>query len=114
MNGGSAAVLTLTGRVVARDNVALRKHIEQLMGGDAPLKAIDLTDIAYIDSYALGQIIYYCNSARGRHTTVYIVNKKGNGNSYIDKLIDVSDLKQVFSIVDSLDRIAPAAPASGA
>lgn len=103
MSGGSAAVLTMSGRVVAEDNVSLRKHIEQLMGSDAQVKAIDITDIEYIDSYALGQLIYYCNNAAGSRATVYMINRKSRTTSFIDRLIEVSDLRQVFTIVESLE-----------
>ncbi|MBN1309214.1 MAG: STAS domain-containing protein [Chitinispirillaceae bacterium] len=110
----SAMILTLSGRVTTKDTAELRKNIEQLINSNAVIKAIDLTDIEYIDSYALGQIIYYCNNADGGRGAVYVLNRTRGNKSYIDKLIDISDLKQVFSIVDSLDGIAPAAPPTGA
>jgi anti-anti-sigma factor len=110
----STLLLTLSGRVIAKDTVTLREDIEELMKSDMPVKAIDLTDVEYIDSYALGQIIYYCNNnAAESRGTVYIMNRKHGKKSYIDKLIDVSDMRRIFTIVDTLDATDPH-PGSGA
>lgn len=105
----ATAVITLSGRVVAEDNASLMEHLEKMIKSDAAIKAIDLTEIEYIDSYALGQIIYYCNSMTGPRSNVYMVNRKGCSTPFIDRLIDVSDFKQVFTIVESLEAIGPSA-----
>ena len=84
------------------------------MADETPAKVIDLTDIAYIDSYALGQIIYYCNNSGGRHGTVHILNRTCGANTFIDRLIEVSDLGQIFTLVTSLDAIDRPAKSDGA
>ena len=85
----ATAVITLSGRVVAEDNASLMEHLEKMIKSDAAIKAIDLTEIEYIDSYALGQIIYYCNSMTGPRSNVYMVNRKGCSTPFIDRLIDL-------------------------
>ena len=102
-NGSSAAVLKLAGNVVAEDNGLLRDHIEQTLKSVAPVKAIDLTDVESLDSYALGQIIYYCTNPDGRRGRIFIINRRIGGGSYIERLIEVSDLRQIFTIVDSIE-----------
>jgi anti-anti-sigma factor len=109
----ATAVITLSGRVVAEDNATLMEHLEKLIKSDAAIKAIDLTEVDYIDSYALGQVIYYCNSMAGSRATVFVVNRKGREKSFIDRLIDVSDLRQIFTIVESLEAIGPSTEGRG-
>jgi len=84
------------------------------MDSNASVKAIDLTDVEYIDSYALGQIIFFCNNSEGNRSIVHVLNRHHEKLSYIDGLIKVSNLKTVFSIVDSLDGFIAAAPENGA
>jgi len=108
-----AALLTMSGRVIAEGNQLLREHLEALKESDAPVKAVDLTDVEFIDSYALGQIIFYCKKAGGDHP-VLIVNKKKDGKSYIERLIECAQLNQVFSIVDDIDVIGPSIETPGA
>jgi anti-anti-sigma factor len=102
-NGTSAAVLLLSGRVFAEDNGTLRDSIEKALNSSAPVKAIDLTDVEFLDSYALGQIIYYCTNPGGKRGRIYIVNRREHGGSYIERLIEISDLRQIFTIVDSVE-----------
>lgn len=102
-NNESAAVLVLSGRVIAEDNGMLRDHIEQALKSAAPVKAIDLTDVEMLDSYALGQIIFYCTNPEGRRGRIFIINRRGGGGSYIDRLIEISDLRQIFTVVDSTE-----------
>jgi anti-anti-sigma factor len=109
-----AAILIIKGRIVESSNRTLRSHVKKLMNSNAHVKAIDLTDVDYIDSYALGQIIFFCNSSEGGRGIVHILNRRHDEPSYIDRLIKVSNLKTVFSIVDSLDGFMPETPANGA
>jgi anti-anti-sigma factor len=112
-NEASAAVLTLSGKVVAEDNGVLRDQIEKVLKSAAPVKAIDITDVEYLDSYALGQIIFYCTNPGGQRGSIYIVNKRRGTGSYVDRLIQVSDLAQVFTIVESLPAAGGGGPDMG-
>jgi anti-anti-sigma factor len=97
--------LALEGRIVAEESSDLRTKIETLLRSPAPVKVIDLTDIAFIDSFALGQLVYYCNNSGGGNGPVYVLNRSSNAESYIDKLIEISELRQVFTIIRSLEAI---------
>jgi anti-sigma B factor antagonist len=105
--------LALEGRIVAEESSDLRTKIETLLRSPAPVKVIDLTDIAFIDSFALGQLVYYCNNSGGGNGPVYVLNCSSDTESYIDKLIEISELRQVFTIVKSLDEIGKASDGHG-
>jgi anti-anti-sigma factor len=112
-NGTSAAVLILSGKVIAEDNGVLREHIEKTLRSAAPVKAIDLTDVEFLDSYALGQIIYYCTNPDGKRGNIFIVNRRIGGGSYIERLIKISELQQIFTIVDSIEAAISGGSAAG-
>ena len=105
-NTGTATILSLDGHIVAEEGSELREKIETMLRAVTPVKVIDLTDIEFIDSFALGQIVYYCNNAGGGSAPVYVLNRSANSGTYIDKLIEISELRQVFTIISSLDEIA--------
>ena len=107
----STAVLTLSGRVVAEDTDTLQEHLANLSKNNASVKAIDFTGIEYIDSHALGQIIFHCTRIDG---TVYIVNRRERKNGFVDRLIEVSDLGQIFTIVEALPQTGASTPGPGA
>lgn len=101
----TTTLLSLDGHVVAEDSSVLREKIETLLRSVSAVKAIDLTDVEFIDSFALGQIVYYCNNAGGGSGPVYVLNRSTGRDSYMDRLIEISELDQVFTIVGSLDAI---------
>ena len=98
VNGVS--VLTLSGRVIAQGSLELRGQLEQLVTKEGELKAIDITDVDFIDSHALGLILYYCANGSNKKYRVFIINTSQTGESYIDKLIKLTDLHQTVTIVN--------------
>ncbi|MBN1758758.1 MAG: STAS domain-containing protein [Chitinispirillaceae bacterium] len=98
-------ILLLDGHIVAEDSSSLREKIESLLKSPIAVKVIDVTEVEFIDSFALGQIVYYCNNAGGANGPVYVLNRSTGGESYIDRLIEISELHQVFTIIASTDAI---------
>ena len=105
--------LTLDGPVEAEESSDLREKIETLMRSSSAVKVIDMTGVEFIDSFALGQIVYYCNNAGGGNGPVYVLNRKTGRETYMDRLIEISELRQVFTIVDSLEAIGGTPEKSG-
>lgn len=106
----STAIVTLADQVIAENNVTLRLHLDRLADCNATIKAIDLTGVTYLDSYALGQIIYCCTNAAATGSTVFVVSSNSPSESFVNQLIDIADLRSVLTIVDSLDKVVPRQP----
>jgi anti-anti-sigma factor len=111
---GTLTMLTLDGDIIAEDSTELREKIESLLRSRTEVKVLDLTGVASIDSFALGQIVYYCNNAGRGSGPVIILNRNLGHETYIDRLIEISELRQVFTIVDSLEAIGSASEKHGA
>ena len=103
----STVLLTLSGSVNEHDDISLRTNLEELGKSTAPIRAIDVTDIEYIDSHALGLIIYQCTHSADTSGKIYLVNRKADESAFVNRLINVANLEQVFAIVGSLDEIKP-------
>ena len=100
-----AAFLTLNGRICAQNDDSLSAALEKLKKLPGDVKAIDLTSVEFIDSYALGQILFFCSSVRDEGKKAVIVNSSPNDSSYVYKLIEVAELSQVVEIVSDIAAI---------
>ena len=97
-------LLTLSGKVIGADDTSFRERLERICTGNNGFTAVDVTDVEFIDSHALGILLYCC----GMNENVFIVNKSTSGSSYIDKLIEVTDLHLAVSVVGTIDEIKTA------
>ena len=107
------ALLTLNGRICAQNDDSLSEALEKLgkLAGD--IKAIDLTSVEFIDSYALGQILFFCSSIRDEGKKVVVINASPNDSSYVYKLIEVAELSQVVEIVSDISAIGTGTNGNG-
>ena len=101
-NEDSFTVLELAGRLVGRGNRDLSDGLEKLDNDANTFKAIDLTGVEFFDSYALGQILFHCNSMKSKSTKVCLVNRNRDDQKYINRLIKISELHQIVPVVPSL------------
>lgn len=102
---GTVDVLNLKGRVCAQGDDRLSTTLEELERMSGVVKAIDLTGIEFIDSYALGQILYFCSKNREKGMRTVFVNASAEEENYVHKLIEVADLRQVVEIVADLNTV---------
>ena len=100
-----AVLITLNGRISAQNDDSLSKALEKLKELPGDVKAIDLTSVDFIDSYALGQILFFCSTIRNEGKKAVIVNTSSNDTSYVYKLIEVAELSQVVEIVSDITAI---------
>lgn len=100
-----AAVLTLNGNVCAQSDNSLGTALEKLGDLTGTVKAIDITSVAFIDSYALGQILFFCSSLRRNGQKAIIINSSSDESSYVNKLIEVAELSQVVEVVSDINAI---------
>jgi anti-anti-sigma factor len=110
---GTADVLNLTGRICAQGDGGLGTALEDLERKPRMVKAIDLTGIEFIDSYALGQILYFCSKNRDKGMRTVLVNASGDEENYIHKLIEVAELGQVVDVVTDVNAVTPDDQESG-
>ncbi|PKU24181.1 STAS domain-containing protein [Telmatospirillum siberiense] len=93
--GGDAVELFLEGRFTFADHESFRHIIEEL-GADAPPRqcTIDLTEVSYLDSAAVGMLLLM----RERFDRSKITLK--GGSSSVKELIRIAKLGTLFDIAD--------------
>ena len=97
------SVLVLAGRLVGRGNKELEDALKTLDIDTMPRRAVDLTGVEFFDSYALGQVLFYCNSMKKKGVKICLVNKNRNEQLYINRLIKISELNQIIPVVNNLE-----------
>lgn len=104
-NEGAIAVIKLGGRIIAEGNISLRKELDTFSAVSGRYKAVDLSAVEYIDSHALGQVLFCCSILQKNGQKMFIVNNSEDSTSYISRLIEICELNQVAPIVKTADEI---------
>ena len=100
-----AALLSLCGRVCAQGDDSLGAALKKLGASAGDVKAIDITSIEFIDSYALGQILFFCSTIHDNGKKAIIINASSDESSYVNKLIEIAELSRVVDIVSDMNSI---------
>jgi len=108
-----AALLSLSGKVCAQGDDSLGAALKKLEGFTGNVKAIDITSVEFIDSYALGQILFFCSKIRDRGEKAIIVNASPDESSYVNTLVKVAELNQVVEFVSDIDSIGAGSNGDG-
>jgi anti-sigma B factor antagonist len=89
-------VLDLSGRLWILD-LPLRELMNGLLNTDQRHFVLNLTDVDYIDSSGLGQLISIWTSIRNKsgHMTIFNPNKR------VQRLFDITRLNSIFEIFEN-------------
>ncbi|MFA9440291.1 STAS domain-containing protein [Uliginosibacterium sp. sgz301328] len=89
------ATLRLVGRFDFRAHREFREAVEELLE-QAPGKAVhvDLSEVSYLDSSALGMLLMLRDKARTASRDVQLVGVKGS----VRQVLDIANFSKLFSI----------------
>ncbi|MDO6384940.1 MULTISPECIES: STAS domain-containing protein [unclassified Uliginosibacterium] len=91
----SQAVLRLGGRFDFKAHREFRDAVDNLLGqaGSKPLQ-VDLGDVSYLDSSALGMLLMLRDKAKAANKDVALVGVKGS----VRQVLDIANFSKLFSI----------------
>ncbi|MDQ7990146.1 MAG: STAS domain-containing protein [Candidatus Dactylopiibacterium sp.] len=91
----SNAVLRLGGRFDFKAHREFRDAVDALLGqaGEKPLQ-VDLTEVSYLDSSALGMLLMLRDKARAMNKDVALVGVKGS----VRQVLDIANFAKLFAI----------------
>lgn len=94
MNGDSA-VLRLSGRFDFKAHREFRDAVDSLLGqaGVKPLQ-VDLAEVSYLDSSALGMLLMLRDKAKAANKDVALVGVKGS----VRQVLDIANFSKLFAI----------------
>jgi len=95
-------VLELKGRVKGEGDEKLQKTMESVIQNKPAKVVIDVSNTAYIDSHGLGIIIYFHKMLQNENCTMIILNANPDPESYMNRLIEITNLDKVLNVVKSL------------
>ncbi len=92
-------VVRICGRVLGVDSRKLKKKMESLFKKKNDRIIIDISETDFIDSYALGVVVYYhtCMQKGGRELVLF--NRNPNPQAYMTRLLDLTRLINVFKVI---------------
>ena len=98
-------LMSVMGRIIDVDSKKLKKKFESLYKKDYPVMIINITDAEFIDSYGLGVIVYYHTLMQKSGKKLYLVDLTPSKESYMKRLLELTQLEKVFNVVSSYSEI---------
>jgi anti-anti-sigma factor len=96
-------VLQLAGRVVDIDVKKFIRRLEMLYKKKYPKIIVDLSKTNFIDSHALGIIVYYHTMMQREKRELIICNANPHPRNYLARLFNLTNLNTVIPTIGSLE-----------
>ncbi|MBD3322145.1 MAG: anti-sigma factor antagonist [Chitinivibrionales bacterium] len=97
-------VLSLSGRVRGEGDEKLGRELEVVLDQKSDKVVVDVSGAEYIDSHGLGVIIYYHKLLQNKKRQLVLLNTNTDPESYMSRLIEITNLDKVLRVVSSLDK----------
>ncbi len=98
-------VLAVSGRLINVDSEKFQKKLESFCKKNDKKAIVDISEVNFIDSFGLGTLVQHHTQLQKAGGALYILNTNTDPNTYIQRLFDMTGLKRVFHIVQSLEQI---------
>jgi anti-sigma B factor antagonist len=96
---GGWAVLTVSGEIDIATAPSLRERLHAMLADDKPRLVVDLDDVGFLDSTALGVLVGVLKRARTEGGEVRIVSTQPR----VRKVFEITRLDSAFDLFDSVD-----------
>lgn len=93
--------LRIKGRVVEQGSSKLNEILTSLCLDNGPKVVVDISEIEFIDSHGLGQFFYFNKLLKDQKRELVILNMSQSNESYMSKLIEITDIQQVIRVAFS-------------
>ncbi len=98
-------VLVINGRLINVDSEKFQKKLEQFCKKNNRTAVVDISEVNFIDSFGLGTLVQHHTQLQKSGGKLYILNTKTDPNTYIQRLFEMTGLKKVFHLIESLEQI---------
>ncbi len=102
-SGANLPVVAVRGEIDVATAPELRQRLDELVAGGDRTIVVDLSDVTFIDSIALGVLVGAVNRCRQVGGDLPLVLSEPR----IRKVFDITGLTEVFSISDSVESLNP-------
>jgi anti-sigma B factor antagonist len=96
---GGTPVVRVAGEIDVATAPSLREHLAAHEGAGEPVVVVDLTDVTFVDSTALGVLVGAYRRLGDADAALRLVVTEAR----ILKVLEITDLVSVFPIFDSVD-----------
>ena len=95
-------VIELTGRIIDADVKKFQRKIDQFYKKKYPRIILDVSRATFMDSHGLGTLVYYHTLMQKEKRELVILNSNKDGESYLNRLFELTNLDKVLIIFDKL------------
>ncbi len=98
-------ILSVSGRLINVDSEKFQKKLEAFCNKNQQTAVVDISEVNFIDSFGLGTLVQHHTQLQKSGGKLIVLNTNLDPNTYIQRLFDITGLRKVFIIVDSLESI---------
>ncbi len=105
---GGMDVLIMWGKIADEESDKLSKHLHKLSTTDKKAAIVDVSEVSFIESYALGLLVHYSKAMTHEGKKLYICNSNTDPKSMLQWLFKLTNLgRKALTIVSSYEEIPP-------
>jgi anti-sigma B factor antagonist len=98
-------VLELVGRAIDLDAQKFSRKLKSMYRQGAKRIVVDMSRTEFLDSQALGIVVYYDTLMRKEGRRLVILNGNPDQCSYVHRLFELTNLDKVIMTITSMDKI---------
>jgi len=98
-------ILQVTGRLINIDSEKFQNKLELYCEKNDKFAVIDITNVNFIDSFGLGTLVKHFSKYQKTGNKFLILNENPDPTTYIQRLFEITGLKDIFQTVSSLQML---------
>jgi anti-anti-sigma factor len=97
---GSTPVIELKGPLMDSEVYRFSRELKRLAKEGHPVIAVDVTHCEFMDSHALGLLVFNHNELQKQKRGIVIINENEDPAAYMTGLLETTGLNQLFAVTD--------------
>jgi anti-anti-sigma factor len=98
-------IIVLIGRVIGVDVEKFTKKLESFYKKKSSRIVIDISKAGFLDSHALGKIVYYFHIMEKENRELVLLNVNSDSNMYVSRLFSLTNLDRVIRIAKTEEEL---------
>jgi anti-anti-sigma factor len=105
---GGMHVLTIWGKIGDAESNKLSKLLQKLSTTEKKAAIVDVSEVSFIGSYALGLLVHYSKQMALEGKQLYICNRNNDPDATVQRLFNLTNVgRKALTIVSSYEEIPP-------
>jgi anti-anti-sigma factor len=102
---GTTSILRITGSVSELEVYRFSQAIRELMQQQVPRIAIDISNIDFMESHALGILVSHFLAMQRQGREMVLINTNSDPSAYMTRLLETTRLNEIIRIINPAKQV---------